>query len=511
MAATFVQSLRRSAYRSLLLSRRLFLRQNAKLRPSILSVISAATTGAAGYWLVANIFEKTPLSLAVVEAKDAKDEKPTVTIRESRFLAFASVEAEGNAYMTPQDFLESVTEEMPRARGRRRVLSRYEVEQTLKNTPPLHKGSTKMFRNLNDKGLLSYTEYLFLLCVLTTPGPMGKPRSHSSSAREPKSGFEIAFNMFDADGNQRVDKREFLVLERLVHSRRRGPLQLDHDRYGDGLQRLMNKLLKERAVPAELQYPYLSKPKAVSVLSLSNIFNPATSTENITESSDKKQKSIWDSNDSTEIITAETTLLAHFFGRRGNDVLNYQDFARFMDNLQTEVLEMEFQEFSRGMATISESEFAKILMRYTKISSDDHKEFIDRVGENIKEDSVEFRKPRAPGHGITFKEFKKFFQFLNNLDDFVIAMRMYTFARQPVSQDEFQRAVKVCVGYEFDPHLVETVFQIFDADGDGHLSHEEFVSLMKDRLHRGVRAHLLKDQGRWDMFKGCVKNEMRKP
>ncbi|XP_064636149.1 calcium uptake protein 3, mitochondrial-like isoform X8 [Lineus longissimus] len=478
MAATFVQSLRRSAYRSLLLSRRLFLRQNAKLRPSILSVISAATTGAAGYWLVANIFEKTPLSLAVVEAKDAKDEKPTVTIRESRFLAFASVEAEGNAYMTPQDFLESVTEEMPRARGRRRVLSRYEVEQTLKNTPPLHKGSTKMFRNLNDKGLLSYTEYLFLLCVLTTPGPMGKPRSHSSSAREPKSGFEIAFNMFDADGNQRVDKREFLVLERLVHSRRRGPLQLDHDRYGDGL---------------------------------SNIFNPATSTENITESSDKKQKSIWDSNDSTEIITAETTLLAHFFGRRGNDVLNYQDFARFMDNLQTEVLEMEFQEFSRGMATISESEFAKILMRYTKISSDDHKEFIDRVGENIKEDSVEFRKPRAPGHGITFKEFKKFFQFLNNLDDFVIAMRMYTFARQPVSQDEFQRAVKVCVGYEFDPHLVETVFQIFDADGDGHLSHEEFVSLMKDRLHRGVRAHLLKDQGRWDMFKGCVKNEMRKP
>ncbi|XP_064636154.1 calcium uptake protein 3, mitochondrial-like isoform X12 [Lineus longissimus] len=453
MAATFVQSLRRSAYRSLLLSRRLFLRQNAKLRPSILSVISAATTGAAGYWLVANIFEKTPLSLAVVEAKDAKDEKPTVTIRESRFLAFASVEAEGNAYMTPQDFLESVTEEMPRARGRRRVLSRYEVEQTLKNTPPLHKGSTKMFRNLNDKGLLSYTEYLFLLCVLT----------------KPKSGFEIAFNMFDADGNQRVDKREFLVL--------------------------------------------------------SNIFNPATSTENITESSDKKQKSIWDqcmnaassvtgffwSNDSTEIITAETTLLAHFFGRRGNDVLNYQDFARFMDNLQTEVLEMEFQEFSRGMATISESEFAKILMRYTKISSDDHKEFIDRVGENIKEDSVEFRKPRAPGHGITFKEFKKFFQFLNNLDDFVIAMRMYTFARQPVSQDEFQRAVKVCVGYEFDPHLVETVFQIFDADGDGHLSHEEFVSLMKDRLHRGVRAHLLKDQGRWDMFKGCVKNEMRKP
>lgn len=29
---------------------------------------------------------------------------------------------------------------------------------------------------------------------------------------EPKSGFRIAFNMFDTDGNQRVDKAEFLVV-----------------------------------------------------------------------------------------------------------------------------------------------------------------------------------------------------------------------------------------------------------------------------------------------------------
>ena len=29
---------------------------------------------------------------------------------------------------------------------------------------------------------------------------------------EPQTGFEIAFNMFDTDGNQRVDKNEFLVV-----------------------------------------------------------------------------------------------------------------------------------------------------------------------------------------------------------------------------------------------------------------------------------------------------------
>lgn len=31
---------------------------------------------------------------------------------------------------------------------------------------------------------------------------------------EPHAGFKIAFNMFDADGNQMVDKREFLVVSR---------------------------------------------------------------------------------------------------------------------------------------------------------------------------------------------------------------------------------------------------------------------------------------------------------
>lgn len=29
---------------------------------------------------------------------------------------------------------------------------------------------------------------------------------------EPHAGFRIAFNMFDADGNEMVDKKEFLVV-----------------------------------------------------------------------------------------------------------------------------------------------------------------------------------------------------------------------------------------------------------------------------------------------------------
>ncbi|CAL4091277.1 unnamed protein product, partial [Meganyctiphanes norvegica] len=120
--------------------------------------------------------------------------------RERRFIKFSSVEYSGQLYMTPQDFIESVTDSEPRTRVRRRVLRDKDLEAFHQETPALNKGSPTMFRTVYDKGIISYTEYLFLLSILT----------------KPQTGFRIAFNMFDTDGNERVDKNEFLVLTRLL-------------------------------------------------------------------------------------------------------------------------------------------------------------------------------------------------------------------------------------------------------------------------------------------------------
>lgn len=46
--------------------------------------------------------------------------------------------------------------------------------------------------------------------------------------------------------------------------------------------------------------------------------------------------------------------------------------------------------------------------------------------------------------GITFDEFRCFFQFLNNLEDFAIAMQMYNFASRSIGQG-WDRAVKATV------------------------------------------------------------------
>ncbi|XP_078684335.1 calcium uptake protein 3, mitochondrial-like isoform X2 [Branchiostoma floridae x Branchiostoma belcheri] len=405
------------------------------------------------------------VGLPVVMAKEEEEKRKfwqrappqqKMSDRERRFREFSSVEYKGQMYMTPRDFLESVTEERPRPRIGRRPLMDDDVSFMLKKTPARNKGSTKFFRSMHEEGIISFTEYLFLLCILT----------------KPHAGFNIAFNMFDTDGNQRVDKNEFMVLQEIFRKK--------NDK----------RKAKEEAegVSAVQKYDTLAVLEGRQKEAQTSA-SPTISKRSFGISADPRL--LADGN------VQDTTLLVHLFGAKGKDDLNFQEFYKFMDNLQTEILELEFLEFARGMPTISEIEFAQILLRYTHLPDAAHDAIIERLKDRIPEEK-----------GITFDQFKPFFQFLNNLDDFAIAMQMYTFANQPVEQAEFKRAVKVSTGIDLAPHVINTVFQIFDEDGDGKLSHKEFISVMKDRIHRGFRSHLIKHEG-WDGYKSCVVHEMR--
>ena len=55
-----------------------------------------------------------------------------------------------------------------------------------------------------------------------------------------------------------------------------------------------------------------------------------------------------------------------------------------MDNLQTEVLELEFHEYSKGMKFICEVDFAKILLRNTTLTEQEYSSYIDRLKARIK-------------------------------------------------------------------------------------------------------------------------------
>ncbi|XP_013189971.2 calcium uptake protein 3, mitochondrial isoform X1 [Amyelois transitella] len=403
-----------------------------------------------------------------------------LTSRERRFIKFASVEYGGQLYMTPQDFLESVVEQEPRPRLKRRVLTTKEIEHLRDHTPQLKKGSPQMFRKLKHEGIISYTEYLFLLSILTKPA----------------SGFQIAFNMFDTDGNQRVDKNEFLVIQRLLGGAFKERKDLDSKSQEALLSLVSSSAQRSKTVQAE-------KTSIHRASTMEKIFSfawrgkrgmPETSEED--KDSKPQDNYVNDDQGLQRRHNVDTLLQVHFFGKKGTNDLKFEGFKQFMENLQTEVLELEFQEFAKGHETISEVDFAKILLRYTYLDTDEYDMYLDRLLDRVKDEK-----------GITFEEFKTFCQFLNNLEDFTIAMRMYTLADHPISKDEFHRAVKICTGICQSTHLVDTVFAIFDADGDGLLSYKEFIAIMKDRLHRGFKSYA-KNEG-WEAFKSCVKQEMK--
>ena len=73
----------------------------------------------------------------------------------------------------------------------RNLYYKFSTKETMK------RGDTEFFRKLGRYGIISYNEYLFLLCIIT----------------KPKEGFEVAFKMFDTDGNKLIDREEFRVLE----------------------------------------------------------------------------------------------------------------------------------------------------------------------------------------------------------------------------------------------------------------------------------------------------------
>ncbi|XP_068037443.1 calcium uptake protein 2, mitochondrial [Anomalospiza imberbis] len=352
-----------------------------------------------------------PTVLAQKEDVIHADVDERLSLRKHRFMHFASLEYEGEHYMTPRDFLFSVMFDQVERKASAKKLTKKEVDAALLYVAKAKPGPT-FFRELGDKGLISYAEYLFLLTILT----------------KPQTGLQIAFKMLDADGNEQVEKKEFFKLQRIIGK------EDDLKASGD------ETVLRETELDS---------------------------------------------------CGVNTVLLVHFFGKQGKEKLRFSEFFRFMENLQTEVQEMEFIKFSKGLSFMRKEDFAAWLLYFTDEENN------EIYWQNVK-DRIE------AGENISLEEFKTFCKFTNNLEDFSIAMQMFTVANRPVKRAEFKRAVKVATGQDLSDNVLDTIFKIFDLDGDDCLSHSEFLGVLRNRIHRGLRVP--QQQGIQGFWK-CVKKE----
>ncbi|KAK7862725.1 hypothetical protein R5R35_005994 [Gryllus longicercus] len=127
-------------------------------------------------------------------------------------------------YMTPDDFLRSMTPGLKQPDGlgldqyKRYDPKRHEVGTNVHTKLELALDEDSIFYKLGSAGLISFSDYIFLLTVLSTS------RRH----------FEIAFRMFDLNGDGDVDSEEFEKVATLIRQQTSiGSRHRDHANTGN--------------------------------------------------------------------------------------------------------------------------------------------------------------------------------------------------------------------------------------------------------------------------------------
>ncbi|XP_029415470.1 calcium uptake protein 2, mitochondrial [Nannospalax galili] len=412
-------------------------------------------------------------SLTVLAQKNDCGPIEKLSLRKQRFMQFSSLEHNGEYYMTPRDFLFSVMFEQIERKTLVKKLAKKDVEDILTGIQTARCGST-FFRDLGDKGVISYTEYLFLLTILT----------------KPHTGFHVAFKMLDADGNEMIERKEFFKLQKIISK------QDDFKTVKTNEPEYQEPKMKEPEINTTLQMRFF----LIKLLVARYLYNQV-------ESGSPRLDRNWTCPASLPPLPhnppcqrpatqwEEWTLAIPLTILKLNVTSSLCQFCilifRFMENLQTEIQEMEFLQFSKGLNFMRKEDFAEWLLFFT--NSENKEIYWKNVREKL-----------SAGESISLDEFKSFCHFTTHLEDFAIAMQMFSLAHRPVRLAEFKRAVKATTGQELSNNILDTVFKIFDLDGDDCLSHGEFLGVLKNRMHRGL---WVSQQQNIQEYWKCVKKE----
>ncbi|XP_024869675.1 calcium uptake protein 1 homolog, mitochondrial isoform X1 [Temnothorax curvispinosus] len=316
-------------------------------------------------------------------------------------------------YMIPDDFLRAITPGMQQPHGLGLDQYKRYDPKNIHTKLELELDEDSIFYKLGSAGLITFSDYIFLLTVLSTS------RRH----------FEIAFRMFDFNGDGDVDSEEFGKVATLIRQQTSiGTRHRDHATTG-------------------------STFKGVN-----------------------------------------SALTTYFFGPQMNQKLTIEKFLDFQQQLQREILSLEFERRNPDEhGNITETDFTELLLAYAGYPAKKKAKMLKRVKKTFKED------PK----GISKEEYLKFFHFLNNINDVDTALTFYHIAGASIDQATLKHVAKTVAHVDLSDHIIQVVYTIFDENMDGQLSNREFVAVMKNRVLRGLEKP--KDTGFVKLIQSLIK------
>ncbi|XP_072484326.1 calcium uptake protein 1, mitochondrial [Notamacropus eugenii] len=311
---------------------------------------------------------------------------------------------EAEVFMTPQDFVRSITpnEKQPEHLGLDQYIVKRFDGKKISQEREKFADEGSIFYTLGECGLISFSDYIFLTTVLSTP----------------QRNFEIAFKMFDLNGDGEVDMEEFEQVQSIIRS-----------------QTSMGMRHRDRSTTGNTLKPGLC-----------------------------------------------SALTTYFFGADLKGKLTIKNFLEFQRKLQHDVLRLEFERQDPVNGRITERQFGGMLLAYSGVQS-----------KKLKVMQKQLKKHFKDGKGLTFEEVENFFTFLKNINDVDTALSFYHMAGASLDKVTMQQVAKTVAKVELSDHVCDVVFALFDCDGNGELSNKEFVSIMKQRLMRGLEKP--KDMG----------------
>ncbi|CAK9188194.1 unnamed protein product [Ilex paraguariensis] len=166
-------------------------------------------------------------------------------------------------------------------------------------------------------------------------------------------------------------------------------------------------------------------------------------------------------------------LMEYFFGKDGKKCLQHEKFVLFLRNLHDEILRLEFAHYDYKLqGTISAKDFGLSMVASADIKHLD--KLLDRVDDLDNEANLNNIR-------ITFEEFKNFAELRKKLQPFSLALFSFGEVNGLLTRKDFQRAASQVCGVSLTDNVIGIIFHLFDANGDGSLSANEFVRVLQKR------------------------------